>query len=267
MARLPLPRTLLPLSLLVILLLAFPLCLLASDEQQQPNAPSPIPDGSASAADLEQQGDALRAQKRYLDSLDFYSAAMAKHPTALLWNKEGMAYLFLQKYPEATKCFDRAIKADKKAPAGYNNRGYMEQREKNYGKAIKYYKKAVALAPDDAVFHYNMGTSYFGKHDYQMAALQYRTAYKLDPDIFDRVSRIGVMAQSGSPEDRAAFSFLVAKMYAQAGDFDRSLEYLRKAMEEGYKDIKRVYTDSEFASLRTDKRFEELMSQKPQPIP
>ena len=55
-------------------------------------------------------------------------------------------------------------------------------------------------------------------------------------------------------------------MYAQAGDIDHSLEYLRKAMEEGYKDIKKVYTDSEFASLREDKRFSELMAQKPQPI-
>jgi tetratricopeptide (TPR) repeat protein len=252
MARLPLPRTLLPLSLLVIFLLAFPLCLLASDEQQA-NPPAPVPNPSASATDLEEQGDALRAQKRYLDSLDFYSAAIDKQPTALLWNKKGMAYLFLQKYPEATKCFDRAIKADRKAPAGYN-------------KAINYYKKALALQPSDAVFHYNMATSYFGKHEYGSAAQQYRAAYVLDPDIFDRVSRIGVMAQSSSPEDRAAFSFMVAKVYAQAGDFDRSLEYLRKAMEAGYKDIKKVYTDSEFASLRTDKRFEELMSQKPQPI-
>ena len=178
-----------------------------------------------------------------------------------------MSYLFLQKYPEATKCFNRAIKADKNAPEGYNNRGYMEQRNKNYDKAIKYYKKALALQPNDAVFHYNMGTSYFGKHQYDLAAQQYRAAYVLDPDIFNRVSRIGVMAQSGSPEDRAAFSFMVARMYAQAGDVDHSLEYLRKAMEEGYKDIKKVYTDSEFATLRTDKRFEELMSQKPQPIP
>lgn len=266
MAPLPSPRTLLPQSLLAICLLAFPLCLLASEDQKV-NAPAPIPDGSASAADLEEQGDALRAQKRYLDSLDFYSAAMAKHPTALLWNKEGMSYLFLQKYPEATKCFDRAIKADRKAPAGYNNRGYMDQREQNYNKAIKYYKKALALQPNDAVFHYNMGTSYFGKHNYGLAAQQYRAAYTLDPDIFDRVSLIGVMAQSGSPEDRAAFSFMVAKMYAQAGNFDRSLEYLRKAMEQGYKGINKVYTDSEFATLRADKRFGELMSQKPQPIP
>ena len=37
-------------------------------------------------------------------------------------------------------------------------------------------------------------------------------------------------------------------------------------MEEGYKHINKVYTDSEFASLREDKRFAELMAQKPEPI-
>jgi tetratricopeptide (TPR) repeat protein len=266
MAPLPSSWTLLPLSLFVILLLALPLCLLAGDGQQA-NAPSPVPNPSASAKDLEEQGDALRAQKRYLDSLDFYSAAIAKHPTALLWNKEGMSYLLLKKSPEATKCFNRAIKADKNAPEGYNNRGFMEQLNKNYDKATKYYKKALALQPNDAIFHYNMGAAYFGKHQYDLAAQQYRAAYVLDPDIFNRVSRTGIMAQSSSPEDRATFSFMVAKMYAQAGDLDHSFEYLRKAMEEGYKNIKKVYTDSEFATLRTDKRFEELMSQKPQPIP
>ncbi|MGA3053620.1 MAG: tetratricopeptide repeat protein [Candidatus Korobacteraceae bacterium] len=266
MARLRSPRTLLPLKLFVIFLLAFPLSVLASDGQQA-NAPSPVPDPAASAKDLEDHGDVLRAQKRYLDALDFYAAAIAKHPTALLWNKEGMSYLFLQKYPEATKCFNRAIKADKNAPEGYNNRGYMEQRNQNFNKAIRYYKKALALQPNDAVFHYNLGSSYWGKHQYDLAAQQYHAAYVLDPDIFNRVSRIGVMAQAGSPEDRAAFSFMVARMYAQAGDVDHSLEYLRKAMEEGYKDIKKVYTESEFATLRTDKRFEELMSQKPLPLP
>jgi tetratricopeptide (TPR) repeat protein len=265
MARLRLPRTLLPLLLLVMVLLGSPLSSSASD-QPQANPPSPVPNPNASAKDLEDHGDILRAEKRYLDSIDFYSAAIAKQPTALLWNKEGMAYLFLQKYQDASKCFNRAIKIDKNDPKAYNNRGYMEQRNKNYSKAIRYYKKALALDPNDAVFHYNLGSSYFGKHEYALAVQQYRAAVVLEPDIFDRVSRIGVMVQAGSPEDRAAFSFMVARMYAQAGDVDHSLEYLRKAMEEGYKDIKKVYTDSEFASLRTDKRFEELMAKKPQPI-
>ena len=252
-------------SVVLVSLLTSGVLLFARDAQQ-PNPPPPVPDPAASAQQLEKQGDQLRAQKRYLDSIDFYSAAMAKQPNAMLWNKEGMAYLFLQRFPEATKCFDRAIKLDKKAPEGYNNRGYIEQRKGHYGKAVKYYEKAMALRPTDAVFHYNLGSTYFSMHDYARASAELKAAYALDPNIFARVSRIGFMAQSNSPENRASFAFMIAKMYAQAGDIDHSLEYLRKAMEEGYKDIKQVYTDSEFAALREDKRFTELMAQKPQPI-
>jgi tetratricopeptide (TPR) repeat protein len=229
--------------------------------------PPPIPDGSASAAELEEQGDELRAQKRFLDSIDYYNVALKKQPSVMLWNKLGMSYLLLQRPDKAAKAFDGAIKFDKHDPAAYNNRGYVEQMKKKYDKAISYYKKAITLRSDDAVFYYNMGSCYFGKHDFPGAAKQYQAAFAIDPNIFVRVSKIGIMAQATSPEDRAAFSFMVAKMYAQAGNFDRSLEYLRKAMEDGYKHINDVYTASEFATLRTDKRFEELMAERPQSIP
>jgi tetratricopeptide (TPR) repeat protein len=228
---------------------------------------SGIPDGSAPASTLEEQGDELRADKRFLDAIDFYTVALKKQPSAILWNKVGMSYLLLQRPDQAAKAFDKAIKIDKRAPEGYNNRGYVDQMRRNYDKAIKYYEKAIKIRPDDAVFHYNLASSYFGKHDYAQAAQEYKAAFVIDPNIFIRVSKIGVMAQATSPEDRAAFSFMVAKMYAQAGDVDRSLEYLRKAMEDGYKDINKVYTEHEFASLRTDKRFEELMAQRPQSLP
>ncbi len=141
-------------------------CLLVASDQQAAPPPAPVPNPNASAKELEEQGDSLRAQKRFLDSIDFYKAAMAKQPSALLWNKEGMAYLLLQRDPEATKCFERAIKLDKHDATGYNNRGYMEYTKKNYKKAIRYYQKALSLRPTDAVFHYNMASAYFAMHDY-----------------------------------------------------------------------------------------------------
>jgi tetratricopeptide (TPR) repeat protein len=264
MADLP-PSRALPVQICFAVCILLPICLLAGDNQQG-NSPPPIPNPSASAQELEEQGDLYRAQKRFLDSLDFYKAALAKQPSALLWNKAGMDYLLMQRDEDATKCFERAIKLDQHAAESYNNRGYMEFRKGNYRKSIRYYQKALSLRPTDAVFRYNMGSSYFAMHDFKRAANEYHAAYVLDPNIFDRVSKTGIMVQTTSPEDRAAFSFMVAKMYAQAGDIDHSLEYLRKALEEGYKNIKKVYTDAEFASLREDKRFTELMSQKPHPI-
>jgi len=234
-----------------------------NQQQPQPAAPPLVPLTSGTPQELEKQGDQLRAQKRYLDSIDYYDAALAKQPTALLFNKKGIALLFLTRNKEAQKNFQQALKLDKNSAEALNNLGFVEQMQKKYNQAIKYYEKALIARPNSATFHYNLGAAYFAKHDFNKATQEYQAAYQLDADIFQRVSKMGIMAQSSSPEDRAAFSFMVAKMYAQAGDFEHSLEYLRKAMEEGYKGIDKVYTDSEFASLRTDPRFADLMAQKP----
>lgn len=246
--------------------------LLPARADQQPPQPQPGPAPLVSLTtgtpqELEKQGDQLRAQKRYLDAIDYYNAAIAQQPTSLLWNKKGIALLFLQHSKEAQKCFEQSVKLDKNSAEGLNNLGFVSQMEKRYNRAIKYYEKALALRPNSATFHYNLGAAYFSKHEFDKATQEYRTAYQLDPDIFQRVSKTGVMAQTTSPEDRAAFCFMVAKMYAQAGDLDHSIEYLRKAMEEGYKNIDKVYTDAEFASLRTDPRFAELMAKKPSALP
>jgi len=244
-----------------------------TEQQEHESAASPTPPPpplvsltAGTPQELERQGDQLRAQKRYLDSVDYYKAAIAKQQTPLLWNKEGIALLFLQRSKEAQKCFEQALAIDKNSAEGLNNLGFIAQIQKRYNRAIKYYNKALEIRPNSPTFHYNLGSAYFAKHDYQKATQEYHTAYQIDPDIFQRVSKMGIMAQTSSPEDRAAFSFMVAKMYAQSGDIEHSLEYLRKAMEEGFKNIKEVYNDAVFANLREDPRFAELMAQKPQAI-
>ena len=91
-----------------------------------------------------------------------------------------------------------------------------------------------------------------------------RACLQLDPDVFERSSRGGVQAQLPSPGDRARLRLHRGQALCQDGtDSDRSLEYLRKAMEAGYKDFNNVYKDVEFAELRKDKRFVELMAAKP----
>jgi len=219
----------------------------------------PAPD--ATAADLERQADRLREDKLYLDALDYYHAALGKKPNdARLLNKIGITELMTQHYKEARKSFERSIRSDHEFADAYNNLGVILYESKKYGAAIKEYQRAIAKDSDSASFYSNLGAAYFSKREFEPAVAAYQHALEMDPDVFMRTSRTGVQAQLPSPEDRARYDYTVAKLYAKMGLSDQSLEYLKKAMEDGYKDLKNVYKDVEFAQLRKNPRFTELMA-------
>ncbi len=225
------------------------------------------PSHEATAAELEKRGDELRAEKAYLDALDYYDAAIKKNPgAAVLYNKAGVTELQMQRMKEAGKDFEKAFHYDHDFPDAYNNLGVVYYEQKKYGKAIKQYEKAIKIRPDSASYFSNMGAAYFAKKDIEKAVEAYHQALQLDPDVLEHNSRTGVTAQLPSPEDRAQYDYVMAKLYAKSGIEDRALQHLRRAMEEGYKDIENVYKDAEFASLRKSPRFAELMGGRPTAI-
>jgi tetratricopeptide (TPR) repeat protein len=226
------------------------------------------PGPDATAAALEQQADQLRGQKLYLDALDYYRAALAKKPNdAHLLNKIGITELLMQRYKDARKSFERAIHYDRTFADAYNNLGVIYYEAKKYRAAVKQYDKAIERDNSSASFFSNLGAAYFSKREFESAVTAYQHALELDPEVFARTSRAGVQAQLPSPEDRARYNYTVAKLYAKMGFSEQSLEYLRRAMEAGYKDLKNVYKDLEFAELRKSPRFTELMASKTPGIP
>ena len=274
-------RSIWPLAILLLSSLATSQQHGQSEQQKSPSRPSeqvqvvppplhraspPKPD--AAAEELEKQGDELRGTKYYLDAIDYYNAASRTRPNdAVLSNKLGITELLLQRYKPAQKHFERAIKGNRQYADAYNNLGVIFYIDKKYGKAIKEYERAINLNDQFASYFSNLGAAYFAKRDFEKAASAYAHAIQLDPEVFERVSHSGVSAQMSKPEDRAHYDYVVAKLYAQVGATDRSLQYLRRAMEEGYKDINNVYKDAEFADLRKDPRFTALMAAKPPAIP
>jgi tetratricopeptide (TPR) repeat protein len=226
------------------------------------------PAASATAEELERRGDELRVEKNYLDALDYYRAALAKNKNnAKIYNKAGIAELLMQRFKEAGKDFERAVHFDHHLADAVNNLGVIDYEAKKYGKAVKQYTKALQLQPDSASFYSNMGAAFFGKKEFEKASEAYTKAMQIDPTILERTSHNGISAQLPSPEDRARYDYVIAKLWAKAGDRDRSLLYLRRAMEEGYKGINDVYKDPEFTGLRSDTRFATLMAARPPGIP
>jgi tetratricopeptide (TPR) repeat protein len=214
----------------------------------------PPPPENASAQELEQKGDLLRAEKAYLDSIDYYRAAMKKADSAELHNKAGISFFLLQRERDAKKEYERAIKLDKNYPEAHNNLGALLYNLRKYGSAIKEYKKAIKLNDSSASFHKNLGTAYFSQKDFEGASREYQRAMQIDPAVFDRGPSGGVAINLISSNDLGHFHYVMAQMYGQHGNAEKCRYYLAKASEEGYP-IRDALHDSVFAGLRKDPAF------------
>ena len=237
--------------------------------QQLHKAPPPSPNETAEA--LEYKGDVFRVEKDYADSVEYYKAAIAKFPEkevpSGLHNKLGVVYVEMLDFNAAEGAFVRALKRDKTNATAINNLGAVYYYKHKYGKAVKVYKKALSLDAENATYHKNLGTAYFGQKKWDDATNEYARAMQIDPGVFDQHSTAGVSIVFSSPEDHARYVYMVAKMFSSSGNLDKSLEYLRKAMEEGYPYINNAMKDPAFANLRKDPRFDDLMKNRPKAVP
>jgi|HubBroStandDraft_4_1064222.scaffolds.fasta_scaffold145263_1 tetratricopeptide (TPR) repeat protein len=233
-----------------------------------PRPRAAAPSADATVEELETRGDDLRAEKAYFDAVDYYRTALAKDPkNARIYNKAGIAELQMHHFKQSAKYFERAFKFDRQFADACNNLGVVYYEEKKYGPAVRQYQEALQLKSGVASYYSNLGAVYYTEKEWDKAAASYGQAVELDPNIFERTSKAGVSAQLTSPSERAHFDYLLAKLFAKQNDRDRSLEYLRRAMEDGYKGIGDVYKDPDFAALRSDTRFTSLMAAKPPGIP
>jgi hypothetical protein len=60
-------------------------------------------------------------------------------------------------------------------------------------------------------------------------------------------------------------NFYMAKGCIRAGQNDRAIEYLRMALNEGYTNPKKIQADGEFAVLRGNPAFEQLLAAQSEP--
>jgi len=106
----------------------------------------------------------------------------------------------------------------------------------------------------------NLGTAHFARKNYDEAFKSYQEALRLDPEVFEHRNSHGVLLQERSVEEKAKFHYYMAKTYAKAGMHDRALLYIRKALEEGFKDREKFKADPEFAILKENQEYKQLMA-------
>ena len=209
----------------------------------------------------EKRADILMARKMYREAAEMYKEAPVD--SAVIQNKIGIAYHQMMRLDLAKQYYEHAMKLDSRYPEAINNLGTIYYSKKSFRRATKLYQRALKLEPESASIFSNLGTAFFARKNYKSAIVAYQKALALDPDVFEHRNSWGVLLQERSVEERAKFHYYLAKTYAKAGMNDRAITYIRKALEEGYSDRKKMMADPEFTSLRQMPEFQELLAMEP----
>jgi len=207
----------------------------------------------------ETQGDLMMIHQRYLAAISAYQRG--PRDSAVVWNKLGIAYQHMYALDFAKAQYEKALFLRPKYPEALNNLGTVFYGEKDYHKAENYYKKALRLKPDCASFYSNLGTAYFAERKYKQGVVAYQRAIAIDPEIFIRESEERI-AEMGPIEEQAKLNYALAKLYAQAGNLEAAIQYLRAAFIDGFDDRKKLMEDKEFAAIRDTPQFHLLLAEE-----
>ena len=251
------------LSLLLISGLLFQSASAQQSPPAQNTANSVVAPGSAAPRPVlsaQERGDIQMARKMYREAIETYKQGPE---SAALWNKIGIAYHQLTDLNNAQKAYERAVKMDPMFVAAINNLGTIYYSKKNYRRAIRQYQRVLKLNPQSASTMANLGSAYFARKQYEQASDAYQKALALDPEVFESRGGTGTVVQDRTVGDRPMFFYYMAKNYAKAGRNEQALNYIRKAIEEGFKERKKFTEDPEFSGLQKDPEFQKLMTLEP----
>jgi tetratricopeptide (TPR) repeat protein len=210
----------------------------------------------------EQQGDLLMLHHQYLEAIDAYRKA--PRDSAVVWNKLGIAYHHMFALEQARIDYSRALSLNPRYGEALNNLAAVYYAEKDYKRAEKTYRRAIKLIPTSAIAYNNLGTAYFADEKFKQGTEAYRSAFAIDPAVFSG-DPLQTISETSSSEERARVDYCLAELYARAGMKEQAIEYLRKALDAGFSDSKRLVQDQEFASIRQSAEFEQLVASAKRP--
>ena len=188
-----------------------------------------------------EQGDLFLVSERFEEAIASYDKAIAfKLGTPWAWNNRGIALAALGQSEEALASYDQAIESGPGMDFVFFNRGKVLGELGRIEEAIASFEKVIGLNPSNH--------SAWDNHGYSLTKLgKYREAI----DSFDRALQI--------EPDSANATYNKAFCISMMGDRDGALEWLKKAIDLDAKYREMAKTDKDFAGLRDDPGFRELV--------
>lgn len=194
----------------------------------------------------EHQGAIAKAESTYQRAIETHSQSWVSY------NAVGTFYYRTGDYEKAAEMFRKATDLAPEGFAAYANLGAVYNNTGRYGESIDPLNKSISLRPTYAAYS-NLGTAYFGLHDYQHAAKAYEEAARLSPEqyvtwgnlgnaryyagareeakaAFHKAAELAERELSVNPHDPEVLGDLAA-YYSMLGDRRRALSSLEQSLE------------------------------------
>jgi tetratricopeptide (TPR) repeat protein len=246
-------------GLCILFMFSFVVCVhttFAATPNPSPSATDVAAPPPTATLSPEIQGDLLMVHRNYAAAIEAYQRET--QPTAVIWNKIGVAYHHMFALDQARKYYQLALAMNPSYADALNNLAAVYHGQRDFKHAERTYKQALKYAPDAAITYCNLGTSYFADEKYKPGMEAYHKALALNPRIFDP-GQAQIVQETSTRRQLVAVNYYLAKTYATQGKMQEALTYLRKALEAGFKDRKQLMKDKEFAALRSTPEFHQLM--------
>ena len=122
--------------------------------------------------------------KKFKDAVNEYNRIIDKMPdfAPALYRRGCVQYAVFKKSKQGSNDLLRAGEADPQFSAAFFQHGILLKIMKKRDEALESYKKCVALDPDNAAAHNNMGLIYIDKRDYENAEREFNEILRIYPD-------------------------------------------------------------------------------------
>lgn len=158
-----------------------------------------------------------------------------------LYNSTGVVYLRYRKYDSAQYYFLKAVALDPEMIRAYNNLGSMFYTQQNYTEALTYYEKALAINPSYENPLLFIGLIHINTNQYTKAI-----------SYLERLIKANTKSGTGY--------YYLAVSYAATGNDAAAISNLENALKLKYGEADEVWSQKEFATIRTTAAFKALLA-------